>query len=122
MNNPYQIYQDRAAQTASPAHLLLMLFDGAIRFSREAIPAIKKGDIPLAHAKINRVQDIINELIITLDREQGGEIAENLMLLYEYISRRLMEANVTKNPEIVKEVIALVQELRDGFAEAARKQ
>ena len=122
MHNPYQTYQERAAQTASPGHLLLMLFDGALRFSKEGILAIEKGDIPVSHAKINRVQDIINELIITLDREQGGELAENLLLLYEYITRRLIEANVSKNSEILKEVIGLLQELREGFAGAARQQ
>lgn len=120
MQNHLQAYQQRTVQTAGPGQLLLMLFDGAIRFLKEAILAIDKGDITLSHAKINRVQDIVNELNITLDRNAGGEIAQNLTLLYEYIGRRLVEADIQKNGEILKEIIDLLQELRGGFAEATK--
>ncbi|BCJ87876.1 flagellar export chaperone FliS [Effusibacillus dendaii] len=121
MMNPQNVYMNTSIQTASPERLLIMLFDGALRFSKEAISAIEQKNFPRVHEKIRRTQDIVNELIITLDRDRGGEVAENLLRLYGYIDRKLIEANVSKSVECLLEVISLLQELREGFHEAVKQ-
>ncbi|MFC4768245.1 flagellar export chaperone FliS [Effusibacillus consociatus] len=120
INHPFQKYQDQSVQTATPERLLLMLFEGAMRFCKEAIIGINKMDIQLANDKIIRVQNIINELIITLDRDKGGDIAENLLAIYNYINQRLVEANIKKDPIILEEVFDHVKSLYEAFREAAQ--
>ncbi len=118
-SNPYQKYKDAQYETASPEKLLIMLYNGAIKFARQAKEGMKEKDIELANNKIKRVQAIINELMVTLDMEQG-EIAENLYNLYEYINRRLIQANIRKDPEIVDEVLSLLEELKGAWEDAIK--
>ncbi len=91
-----------------------MLFDGAIRFARQAQEHISKGELEAANSKLIRVQDIISELNLSLDLSVG-EIAQNLQQLYTYIYDRLVEANIKKDPEIVDEAIRFLVELRDTW-------
>ncbi|WP_018132189.1 flagellar export chaperone FliS [Effusibacillus pohliae] len=120
LNQPYQVYQNMAVQTATPERLLLMLFEGAIRFCKEAIHALQTQNYETGNAKIIRVQNIINELIVTLDRDVGGELAQNLLSIYQYLQRRLIEANLKKDQSIIEEVSQHLKELYEGFAEAAK--
>jgi flagellar protein FliS len=118
-NNPYQNYKNTKYETASQEQLLIMLYDGALKFGKQAIKGIEEEDLEGANDKLKRVQAIINELMVTLDREQGGEIAENLYNLYDYMNRRLIQANIRKDEEIIREVLDLLEDLKDGFEEAA---
>lgn len=112
-------YLQTSVQTATPAQLLIMLYDGAIRFSNMAIEAIEKKDLSEAHNHLIRVQEIINEFIVTLDR--SSPLADQLLSLYNYFNRRLMEANMKKDAEPVKEVLGHLKELRETWAQAAKK-
>ena len=120
-NNAYQQYKQAQYETASPEKLLLMLYDGAIKFAVQAKEGIKDNDYELANEKIKRVQSIINELMVTIDMDQGGEIADNLYNLYEYMNRRLIQANIRKDSEIVEEVLDLLREMKEGWEEATKK-
>jgi len=91
-----------------------MLFDGAIRFARQAQEHIKRGELEAANSKLIRVQDIISELNLSLDLSVG-EIALNLQQLYTFIHDRLVEANIKKDPELVEEALHFLLELRDTW-------
>lgn len=120
-NNPYQKYKQNQYETASQEQLLLMLYNGAIKFSKQAKQGLEEEDYELANNKLKRVQAVINELMVTLDMEQGGEIAENLYSLYEYMNRRLIQANIRKDKEIVGEVLDLLTDLKEGWEGAVKK-
>lgn len=92
--NAYNNYRNNVIMTASPQELTLMLYDGALKFCRQAMLAIDEGKIKEAHEYIVRVEDIIEEFQATLDKKY--EISSSLDLLYDYIYRRLVEANVQK--------------------------
>lgn len=115
-NNPYTKMKQTSVMTASPQELTLMLYDGAIKFGNQAIGAIENNEIEKAHNFIIRVQDIIEEFRLTLNMDY--DIAENLDLMYDYIYRRLLEANITKNKDIIGEVVDLIRELRNTWKEA----
>lgn len=120
-NNPYQKYKNTQVETADRGKLLLMLYDGAIKFSKAAKRAMEEENYEAVNNKLNRVQAIIAELHSTLDMEQGGEIAENLELLYDYMNRRLIKANVDKELAPLEEVLRMLQELRETWQQAAEK-
>lgn len=111
-------YLATAVQTASPAQLMIMLYDGAIRFCRLSIAAIKENNLEASHTYLIRVQDIINEFVITLDKK--APIAESLLQLYEYFNFRLAEANSQKAVEPVEEVMGHLTELKSTWVEAAK--
>lgn len=116
--NPYVQYQQQSVLTATPGELTLMLYNGCIKFIKQGQQAIHAKDIPSAHATISRAQDIIIEFMATLDMQY--EVSENLMALYDYIHRRLIEANLQKDAAILDECLELVTTLRDTWAEAVR--
>lgn len=113
-SNPYL---ERSIQTATPAQLLIMLCDGAIRFCRTSIQAIENNDMETANEHLIRVQDIILEFVITLDK--SSPVAEGLVKLYDYFVHLLIEANTNKIVEPVEEVLGYLIELRETWAEAA---
>ena len=104
--------------TASPGELTLMLYNGCIKFIKMGIKYIEEDNIEKANNAIIRAQDIVNELTVTLDMEY--EISEQLQLLYEYMGRRLIEANISKDMGILREVEGLMAELRDTWAEVIK--
>ena len=124
-NNPWQSYRKVTTQTASPGHLVLMLYDGAIRFLERGLAGFNHSD-PLefnqtVNNNILRAQAIIHEMNARLDMEQGGEVAENFRKLYSYFYRRLHEANAKKKKPPIEEVIRHLRVLRDSWAEMLRK-
>lgn len=119
--NAYQVYRQTQTNTAAPGELVLMLYRGAVRFLSTAIEAIDAHDIAEAHDKLVRTQDIITHLIETLDSERGGDLAKSLNALYDYMLRRLMEANIRKDAAPAREVQGLLRELLPAW-EAAVKQ
>ncbi|HKM43651.1 MAG TPA: flagellar export chaperone FliS [Limnochordia bacterium] len=110
----YQVYRQTQVSTASQGELLMMLFDGAIRFSRQSKDFMANGELEEASAKLIRTQDIINELILSLDLSVG-EIAHNLEQLYVYIHDLLVQANIKKDPVIVDNALGILVELRDTW-------
>lgn len=119
-SNPYNAYKKNTVNMASKEQLLLMLVDGAVKATKLARLAIEKRDIPTAHKELVRVQDIFTELMVTLDRS-AGEVAENLFNLYEFIKRRVAQANIKKDIAIIDEVLPLIEEVRDMWHEVNTK-
>lgn len=109
-------YKQNQVDTSSPEELTLMLYGGAITFLKKAKQAISEKNMNKAHQFITRVQDIIDELIITLDRKYP--IATQLLALYDYLKRRLIEANISKDVAILDEVEGFVMEFRDTWKQA----
>lgn len=118
-NNPYQSYQQNQVQTLSQEKLVLMLYDGALRFCRQGQAAVEQRDYAAVSNNLGRAEDIISELMVTLNRD-AGEVAENLYKLYEFMYRHLVQANVKKSAAMISEVIDLLQQLRDTWEEATR--
>lgn len=116
--NAYNAYKNNSINFASKEQLLLMLLDGAVKFSKIGRQAILDNDIPRAHENIVKTQNIYYELMITLDVEKGGEWARKLMSVYDFITRRLTEANIKKDINIMDETISLIEEIRDTWQEA----
>jgi flagellar protein FliS len=117
----YQAYHHNAVATAAPEQLVVMLFDGALRFSRRAVTAFEAGQLPQATQAVGRVTSIVNELNATLDTEAGGEIARNLRSIYGFINRHLVEAVRLTDPNRVRQAATLLGELREAFAEASKE-
>ena len=115
-NNPYAKIKQNSILTASPQELTLMLYNGAIKFANQAIEAINDKNMQLAHNKIIRTDDIVLEFVASLDHTY--DVAESMELMYDYMHRRLEEANVKKDIEILEEVIGLLREFRDTWKEA----
>ncbi|SEC34529.1 flagellar export chaperone FliS [Paenibacillus sp. GP183] len=111
-------YLESTVQTATPAQLLIMLSDGAIRFCRLGIEALKSDNFQEANNNLGKAQDIISEFVITLDRT--SPIAEHLLRLYEYFGYRLIEANTQKSLVPVEEVLAYLIELKETWIQAAK--
>jgi flagellar protein FliS len=117
--NGLETYQHTAVTTQSKGRLIILLYDGAIKFCKLAIRAMESQDIESKGKYISKTQDIIWELNSVLNMESGGEIATNLRSLYLYMNRRLNEANIHFDPEICREVIALLEELNESWKSVA---
>ncbi len=115
-NNPYQQYRQNSIKSASKGELTLMLYEGSAKYIRQAIKHIGESDIQAAHNSIVRAQEIIDHLNETLDPDY--ELSAGLALLYDYIKRRLMEANIKKDVDILSEALDFVRQLRDTWKEA----
>ncbi|WP_457572970.1 flagellar export chaperone FliS [Desulfolithobacter sp.] len=118
MNGYTNQYLANQIATATPEQLLLMLYDGAIRFSTLAIKAIEDNDIPKRAYYINKASAIISELDATLDHDQDARLAENLDALYHYMLKEFMNANKDNDPEPLQNIIKMLKELRETWAEA----
>ena len=118
--NPWQSYRQVATRTASPGQLVLMLYDGVIRFLERAKAGFQLDDPVEFNTTINnnilRAQDIIRELDCSLNSEQGGHLAVELHRLYDYFDRVLLEANLRKDATGINEVIQRTTVLRDAWA------
>ena len=112
-------YKQVQVKTANKEKLLIMLYQGCIKFLRLAKKSIEDEDIQGANNYIIRSQDIIRELMNTLDREKGGEIATNLYSLYDFMNRQLIEANVNKDVEKIEVVEDMMLELLDSWKQIA---
>ena len=116
--NPYAQYNQSKILTASPAELTLMLYEGTIKFCNIAIMGIEQGDVTKAHNNIMKVQKIIEEFQITLNFKY--EIANDFNNVYNYLVKRLREANMTKDKEILEEVDEHLHTMRDTWKEVMR--
>jgi flagellar protein FliS len=113
--DPYERYRQTQIQTASPLDLIIMMYDGTIRFINQGKKALAEKDYTLANQVLQKAQDIIDELNINLNPE-AGEIAVNLRNLYVFINQRLIEGNVKKDGKILDEVLQLLTTLRSSWA------
>ncbi|MBO8129205.1 MAG: flagellar export chaperone FliS [Peptococcaceae bacterium] len=116
--NPYQQYKANAVMTADPGKLTLMLYTGAVKNIKEAIEHVHNNKPAAAHKAITKAQDIVEYLASTLN--PAIEISRNLAQLYDYMYRRLVEANVKKDAAILQEVADMLNELRETWQEAAK--
>jgi len=115
--NGSAIYKANQILNASPKKLIILLYEGCIKNLKLAELHIAEKNIEKTNQALIKAQDIIAELMNTLDFEKGGEVAENLYRMYEYLASELIKANVTKDVEDVKRNRQLVEELRDAWIE-----
>lgn len=112
-------YQKNAIMTASPAELTLMLYEGAIKFCNIAIIGIEQNDMEKVHVNLKKAQDIISEFRITLDHKYP--VWEDFERVYDYIYRRLVEANISKDVEIIEDALKYIREMRDTWKEVMKR-
>lgn len=113
--NGFEAYQDASITTQSKGNLIVMLYDGAVKFLKLAVKEIDEKDPEAKGKYIVKAQNIINELNTVLDLDAGGEIAANLRRLYLFMNQRLSEANLKQDPQKIKEVITLLEELNQSW-------
>ena len=116
--NAYANYNNNKVLTASPAELTLMLYEGAIKFCNIAIIALEQNNMEKAHNNIVKTERIIDHLRITLDMKYP--VAQDFERIYEYLTRRLVEANTQKDKEILEEVCTHLRTVRDTWKEVMR--
>lgn len=121
MPNAYQSYQKNKYETASPHRLTLMLYNGAVQFAERAHKAIQSGSLEDTNKYIQKVQDIIYELMTSLNEPEGGELARNLKNIYLYLIDRLVQANIKKNADYVEEVIRHLTELQSAWEQIGKE-
>lgn len=115
-SNAYELYQQNDVYTASQGKLLLMLYDGAIKFLRISKFSIDEKDFSGANKNLLKTQNILTELMCTLNMDY--DISKRLYGLYDYMKRRLIEANIKKDTKIVDEVLNMLTDLRDTWQKA----
>ncbi|ANY66968.1 flagellar export chaperone FliS [Paenibacillus sp. BIHB 4019] len=118
LNSPYQVYQQSSVQTATPGQLIIMLYEGAIRFTKGGIEGIKKQNYEMANTNLKKAQAVINELLASLNYD--FEVSKNLSQIYEYLLHLLIEANLKKNDAFAQEALGYLQEFRDTWKQAMK--
>ncbi len=111
-------YRQNAVLSASPAQLIVELYDGARRFLRQGADAMAARDIEQAHQKLRRAEMIIDHLNSVIDDDQG-EISAQLHAVYAFYLAHLNEARMTQDPEKVREVATMLGQLREAWNEVA---
>ncbi len=117
-NNSFNQYKESSIKTSTPEELTLMLYNGLVKFLMQAQNAIETNNIEKANNSILRAQAIIKEFQATLD--MNYEVSEGLDSLYDYMYRRLIEANLKKDVSIIEEILGYSKELRDTWAQAMK--
>jgi flagellar protein FliS len=116
---PTAAYRQQSILTATPGQLVVMLYDGCLRFLHQGAHAMREGNIAEAGARLSRAEAIIEELLSTLDLEEGGVIASRLQGIYVFCSRHLMQARIERDAEMIEKVGELLSELRDSWSQVA---
>lgn len=112
-------YQKAAATSSDPMDLVVALYDGFLRSCYEAKRGLEANDPAAAGPALSKAIAIVNELRIALDSTQDPEFTDRLAGIYQYVSQQLLQANLERNADRVDEVVGLMGELRDAWAEAA---
>ena len=115
-----QAYYQTQIQSRSPLELVVMLYDGALRFLQQTVDAMQRGDLVTKRDSLSRAMAIVTELHGMLDLEQGGEVAASLDSLYTYMMERLTTANQQRDPAPVAEVMRLMTGLREAWSQIAQ--
>lgn len=121
MKNAFQKYKTTAVTSASKEKILLMLYEGAIKFIKRAQKACEEKNISERGLNIGRACDIVMELNNTLDHKVGGEISKNLEQLYTFITDKLTSANITGDPKYLAEALKILETLNEGWIQAVEK-
>ena len=116
----FGVYQAVGATTADPAGLVVLLFDGAICFLRQAEEGLARGEVATFATRVSRAQAVIGELSDSLHRDTGGDLGASLARLYDFMRSHLTRGLIARSAAPVREVIALLHELREGFEGARR--
>lgn len=116
--NAASVYQDSKILTATPADLTLMLYEGAIKFCNLALLALEKRDYDKVSKNIIKAEKIIQEFRVTLDFKYP--VAKNFDVVYDYIYRRLIDANIKKDKEMLEEALGYIREMRDTWKEVMK--
>ncbi|WP_112181899.1 MULTISPECIES: flagellar export chaperone FliS [Paraliobacillus] len=115
----YQAYKNNSVNTASPGELTLMLYNGCLKFIKQAKKNMEEKNIELKNTNIQKAQKIISEFMLTLDPK--AEITKEMMPMYDYINHRLMEANIQNDISALDEAYGLVEEFRDTWKEVVKQ-
>lgn len=121
MANPYQKYKQASVLTASKEQILLMLYEGAIKFTKIAIQAMEEKKIEERGKNILKAYDIIMELHATLDHRVGGELSKQLEDLYLFMMDQYTKANIKSDVEPLKANLKVLENLYDGWKQAIEK-
>ncbi len=116
----FKEYQRNEVATSNQGKLIIMMYDGAIKFVNMAIQAMEKNDIPGRGKYIQKTHDIINELSLALDLEKGGDISRKLEDLYQFILRQLTSANVKSDSKALESILKILNPLRDAWEQIFR--
>jgi flagellar secretion chaperone FliS len=118
INSPYQKYQQASVQSSTPGQLLIMLYEGAIRFTRAGIEGIQSRNYEMANQNLKKAQSVVHELIAALNRDFA--LSNDLLRIYEYMLHQLIQANVRKNTKPAEEVLGYLTELCETWKQAAK--
>ena len=116
---PTAAYKQQSILTATPGQLVVMLYDGCVRFLHQSAHAMREGNIAEAGTRLARAEAIIDELLTTLDLEEGGVIASRLQGIYVFCLRHLMQARLERDAEMIDKVSELLSELRDSWVQVS---
>ena len=114
-NNPYAQYKQMQVMTTDPVRLVVMMYEGAIKALRSSIENIQDKRFEAKGKDLLKAHDILFELMSCLDHEKGGDVAKNLAALYTYMIKRILEANVSLDVQIIDEVIRHLETLNEGW-------
>jgi len=112
-NTAFNAYKQNSVTTASPGELTLMLYNGCLKFLLQAKKAIEAKDIEAKNTNLKKAQAIISELMVTLNMDL--DVSKQMLPLYDYMNRRLIEANTKNDTDIIDEVMGLTTEFRDTW-------
>ncbi|WP_077214799.1 flagellar export chaperone FliS [Bacillus dakarensis] len=115
INNPYQTYKQNSVTQATPAELTLMLYNGALKFIKQAKVGIQENNIEQKNLYIQKTQAILQELMVTLNTDV--EISKNMMRMYDYMLSQLIQANIQNDVKLLDEVEGFFVEFRDTWKE-----
>lgn len=118
VNNAAEQYANNKVLTASPAELTLMLYDGAVKFCNIALMGLEKNDYEKVSTNLIKAQKIISEFRATLDFKYP--VAKDFDVVYDYIYRTLVDANLKKDKELIEEALGRIKEMRDTWKEVMR--
>ena len=113
--NPYNQYKETQITTANQGKLIVMLYDGAIKFLNIAVENMDPKTYDIVNNNILKTQDIITELLLSLNMKEGGEISQSLFSLYMYFKKELLDANIKKDADVLRNVIKMLKELREAW-------
>lgn len=112
-------YHINGISTSSPGQLVLMMYDGALQAVNQAIQCMAEKDIAGQSKYILKAQDIVNELSLALDMNQGGQVSKTLEQLYQFVLNQLMQANITSDAMYLESIIKVLTPLREAWSRIA---
>ncbi|MEV9640552.1 flagellar export chaperone FliS [Mammaliicoccus sciuri] len=113
INNPYAAYQNNSVTTSTPGELTLMLYNGCLKFIQQGKMALEESKLEEKNVAIQKAQAIVTELMLTLDTSYP--VAENMLVLYEFVNSRLIDGNIKNDPALFDEASGIIKEFRDTW-------